>query len=250
MLCSEFTTLIDSYLAGDIPEEQREEFELHYFECDGCFVQLKAAERLQSKEVPIAVALPERSETRRSLFGFLGEWVSWKPVMAMASIVVVAFLSVLMLRDSGQLEQLKAIAAFSPPPYVSSETRGTRFQADTDRTFHEAMEFYQEKDYSRALTLLDSITRDSQARNPQFVFYRGICLFSLDRVKEAVAAFDVIISDMNPSYYDEALYYKAIALVHLGKTRKALELLGVLSEMYSPLSNRAREMTREIKTRL
>lgn len=250
MKCGEFTALIDGYLAGAVPEEQQEAFELHYFECDGCFAQLKAAERLHSKEVPIAVAMRDSGRAARPLFGFLGDLLAPKPVMAMATVLVVALVSVLMLQQSGDLAQLKEIATFSPPPYVSIETRTNGAQTNVDRTFHEAMTFYRNKDYRRALALLEGLTQNARAHNPQFTFYKGICLFALDRVKESIAAFDVIIGNMNPSYYDEALYYKSIALVHLGKTGKALELLRILSDMYSPLSHRAKKMIEDISARL
>lgn len=252
MKCGEFTELIDSYLTGQIPENQREAFELHYFECDGCFVELKTVERLQSREVPIAVAVTDRGRAARPLFGFLGDWLAWKPVMAAASMLMVALVSFLVVQQSGagQLEELKEIAAFSPPPYILSETRGNEVLTKGDRTFFTAMSYYRNKDYGRALELLEDITRDPQNRNPQFTFYKGICLFSLDRIEDSIAAFDVIIGDMNPSYYDEALYYKSIALVHLGQSDKALELLRILSEMFSPLSRRAKKMITEITARI
>jgi hypothetical protein len=50
MTCKEFASLTDIYLRASLSEEQQEAFELHYFECDGCFARLKAVERLHKHQ--------------------------------------------------------------------------------------------------------------------------------------------------------------------------------------------------------
>ena len=54
---------------------------------------------------------------------------------------------------------------------------------------------------------------------------------------------------MNPSYYDEAIYYKGIALLRLNKKKQALEQFNNLASMFSPYSKKARVLIGKINRR-
>ena len=51
---------------------------------------------------------------------------------------------------------------------------------------------------------------------------------------------------MNASYYDEAIYYKAIALLRMNKKNKALEQLKHLAGMFSPYASEANTLIEKI----
>jgi hypothetical protein len=51
---------------------------------------------------------------------------------------------------------------------------------------------------------------------------------------------------MNPSYYDEAIYYKAIALLRTNKKDKALEQLKHLAGMFSPYASDAKALIEKV----
>jgi hypothetical protein len=68
-----------------------------------------------------------------------------------------------------------------------------------------------------------------------------------DEINNAVKEFDIIIANMNPSYYDEAIYYKAIALLRMNKKEDALEQLNHLAGMFSPYAPRARALMEKVK---
>jgi tetratricopeptide (TPR) repeat protein len=229
MTCKEFACLVDRYLCGELTADTQETFELHYFECDDCFTRLKIAERLLAKEVPMVV------ESRRPVF--LGSMLwTWKPFLAAATVLFVVFSSILLLRHSSRMRVLYGISAFSPPVYLTSETRGP----ETDEIVARAMVFYNRGDYSQALALLKGIANPAQ--NHQVVFFKGVCFLLTDALKKSVREFDVIIEAMNPSYYDEAIYYKAIALLRLNKKQEALEQLNHLAGMFSPYAARAKAL--------
>ena len=233
MTCKEFACLIDRYLCGKLPAETQEAFELHYFECDGCFTRLKVAERLLSKEVPMAV------ESREPVFTGAMLW-TWKPVLAAAAVLFVVFSSILVLRHSSRMRVLYELSAFSPPVYLTSETRGR----ENDEIVTRAMVFYNRGDYSQALAMLNGIPNPE--RNPRVVFFKGICFLLTDALKKAVSEFDILIGTMNPSYYDEAIYYKAIGLLRLNKKQEALEQLNHLAGMFSPYAPRAKALLAKI----
>jgi len=241
MNCKEFTSLIDSYMQGNLSEneEKQEAFERHFFECDLCFAQLKAVERLYSKEIPITVKIGSREA--KPLSGF--SWADkWKPALAFASVLVLVLTAVLVsiIDHSNRLKLLYRISDFPPPGYIQGETR----DPGTDGVFTEAMGHYNRKEYSRALKILKEI--QDPVQNPQVIFFKGICFLLTDQLKESIKEFDLIIEDMNPSYYDEAIYYKATALLRLDKKEKALEQLNHLAGMFSPYAPRARALINKI----
>lgn len=229
MACSEFTSLIDSYLKEDLPEEKRETFEAHFFECDACFDELKLHERLVSKEVPIVLKGKKPFWT----WGF-------KPVLVLTSLLIVAVSSVLIIDNYNQAKFLLEISDVEPPAYVQSETR----DALQNQTLSKAMTLYDNRQYAKALELLE--TTATKERNPQAVFFKGICRLQLNQPKTAIRHFDAIIEEMNPSYYDEAIFYKGIALLRLNKKNAALEQLKNVASMFSPHAPRAKEIIKKI----
>jgi tetratricopeptide (TPR) repeat protein len=235
MTCKEFASLTDSYLYENLSAEKQEAFELHYFECDGCFARLKAAERLHSKEVPIVVA------GKKPAFVWSELW-KWKPLLAAAAaLLVVVLSSIFVINHSKHMKLMYDISTFSPPVFMKSETRGP----ETSETFAEAMRYYNRGDYTLALEILKGIPTPS--RNTQVIFFKGICFLLVDELKNAIKELDIIIENMNPSYYDEAIYYKAITLLRMNKKDKALEQLNHLAGMFSPYATKARELIGRIK---
>lgn len=234
MTCKEFASLTDSYLYGSLSKEQQEAFELHYFECDGCFARLKAAERLHSKEVPIVAAV------KTPAFEWSELW-KWKPLLAAAAaLLVVVLLSTFVIQHSRHMKLIYDISTFSPPVYMKSEIRGP----GTPEPFAQAMQYYNQGDYTRALEILKHIPAPS--RNFQVIFFKGVCFLLVDELKNAVTELDIIIENMNASYYDEAIYHKAIALLRMNKKDKALEQLRHLSGMFSPYAPQAKELVEKV----
>jgi len=241
MKCEEYNNLISGYLARQLPDEQQEAFEMHYFQCDNCFAQLKVEERLLSKEIPVVLGQTT----------IMPSWLwplNWRPLAGMASLVLVVMVSVLFLNrgDSGQSQLLFQLADVSAPVYMTTETRDSAPALNpSGQRFQEAMQFYNQKRYSDALGMLNQVQPSDS--NPQVTFFKGICLLYSGAHSDAVTELDKIIQEMNPSYYDEAIYYKAIALIRQDKKAEALEQLKNLAEMFSPFSVRAKEMLDKIE---
>jgi hypothetical protein len=238
MTCKEFASLTDSYLHGNLQAEKQEAFELHYFECDGCFARLKAAERLHSKEVPIVAAV------KKPAFEWSELW-KLKPLLAAAAaLLVVVLSSIFVIQHSRHMKLIYDMSTFSPPVYMKSETRGPK----TNESFAEAMQYYNQGNYTQSLEMLKQIPTPS--RNPQIIFFKGVCFLLVDEPKNAVIELDIIIESMNASYYDEAIYYKAIALLRMNKKNKALEQLNHLASMFSPYAPKAKGLIEKINNTL
>lgn len=56
-------------------------------------------------------------------------------------------------------------------------------------------------------------------------FYLGLCFYHLKNYAKAVERFDECVHDLNNAFLQEAEYYKALALLELGKTEEAVALL-------------------------
>lgn len=226
----EFSKQIEQYLLGKLEDAAAEKFESHYFECDKCFLELKIHERLITKNVPIYL----NPATKRS-------W-SWlpKPVLTFGSLVLVATLFIFIFNTYRHNQELDELSSFTPPLYLKSEIRGT----GTDALFSKAMAAYSNKDYKSSLEHLKKINAEN---NPQILFFTGMNYLILKENRKAIELFDQIIDAMNPSYYDEAIYHKGIALIRLDKIDKALVEFQNLSQMYSPYAPQAKKMIQKIK---
>lgn len=227
MTCKEFTSKIDAYLRGELPETEQEHFEEHYFGCDACFITLKISERLQSKTIRI----PSAQKKRHLVF---------KPAFVLPLLTVLILTSSIMIFKSSKARFLYRISTFTPPAYVTSETRNL----DEGKYIKSAMGYYQTKDYTSALKILQEIP--DTPPNFQIVFFRGICYLLTDKLNDAIREFDTIIERMDPSYYDEAMYYKSIALLRDGKIRDAENNLKTLGDMFSPLASKAEHLLKKI----
>jgi hypothetical protein len=232
MTCSEFTNLVDGFLSGDIPEEKREAFEAHFFECDACFAELKIRERLYSKEIPIVTAGKEPALA----------WIRhWKPALVLSSFLILLISSWLVVDNYKQAKFLKEISSVPAPVYYSqSEMRNTA----QDEIFSNAMSLYNNKQYGDALKMLNA--GDIEPDNPKMLFFKGICSLETGDPRAAIKHFNVIIENMNPSYYDEAIFYKSIALLRLNKKKAALEQLNNLASMFSSYAQKAKDIIAQI----
>jgi len=255
MTCNKFALSIDSYLSKELPAEKAEEFEMHYFECDSCFARLKVEERLRSKEIPILLDRSRSVSPLQWLFG-------WKPAAAFAAVCLV-MVAVVVMKDNKDLSRILELTDVPAPIYITSEIRGrSGVQPNVPQggvphsgvhrsgevgTFDRAMSHYNKKEYADALRLLKTI--QDQKENTSVVFFRGVCFLFSGSLEQAVVQFDRIIAEMNPSYYDEAFYYKAVALLRLNKEKEALEQLRYLSQLYSPYAPKAEALIKKIEQR-
>jgi tetratricopeptide (TPR) repeat protein len=226
----EFRKHIDDYLLEKLDGTLAEAFEAHYFECDDCFLELKTHELLITKNVPIY--LEPSNKTVRS-------WLP-KPALTFASFFLVAVIVLFLFNSYRHNKKLEEISSFSPPIYLQNEIRGTQ----PEELFSRAMAAYTSKDYGASLGHLQNIR---ETNNPQVQFFTGMNYLLLKKNRKAIAFFDQIIDAMNPSYYDEAIYHKGIALVRLNKIEKALVEFQNLAQMHSPFASRAKKMIQKVK---
>ncbi len=233
MECTAFNNLIMPYLSDQLDEGDRELFEMHYFQCDVCYDNLRIAQHLHSGAVPV------RTDVKSRLFLF-------KPVFALSSIAALILLVIStfwLMNRSDQRAHLYQISEFSTPVYIKTELRGN-VRSDI---FEKAMVFYNDARYADALAELQKISSKSNV-NYKIVFFKGICHLMLNQLDSAENEFSAIIAAMDPSYFDEAIYYKGIVLLRSGEKTEAIDVLENLSsDKYSPLSRKALTLIERIR---
>jgi len=226
MDCKEFESLMVSYFEGKMPEEKRDKFEEHYFLCDDCYASLVLAENLYNRNVRIVT----RDQKSFSLF--------LKPVLIFASLVFVVFASLFLTDLNNQRGKLLEISGFSPPLYIKGENRGNSIP----HSFYNAMEYYMKGDYGKAYTIITSFDNG----NPQTWYFRGILALLNGNNEDALRNFNLIVSEMSPSYYDEAIYYRGICYLRMNRKKDAKKEFTILESMFSPLTGKAAEKLKRI----
>jgi CHAT domain-containing protein len=107
--------LVSRYIAGKLPEEEAEAFEAHYFGCERCWSEVRAATEVRAAmEKPAGapvVPLAERREGRRRRAAFSG-----RTLALAATLLIGAFAAVLVLRGSGGGSGMAALARASKGP--------------------------------------------------------------------------------------------------------------------------------------
>jgi len=239
MKCNEFHDLIEAYLQETIDEAQREGFEEHFFHCRKCFLGLKINETLQNKEVPISV------EEKPSLFTFK----VLKPILVMSSLFLIILFSVLLVQRGQQARRLQELAVFELPLYHQGELRGfPESGAVLENEFSQAMRLFQARDFRSARGILEQ-PGFAAAAYPKVEFFRAICYLEENEAAKAGEILDAIIREMDPAYFDEAIYYKGFVLLRLGKLPEARAQFEKLAAMLSPMAGKARAMVQKIDER-
>jgi tetratricopeptide (TPR) repeat protein len=235
----EFRSLIDAYLKETIDEPRREQFEEHFFQCRKCFLGLKINETLQNREVNIPVEERPRRFALRVL----------RPALATAALFLLVLTSVLLLRRDRQSQRLDELSRFDLPLYHQGEMRGGEGSGPLlEQEFSLAMRSFQERDFRSALEILDRPSFTA-AGSPKYDFFRAISLLGAGEAERAGEILDGIIRDMDPAYFDEAIYYKGFVLLRQGERRQALAQFEKLANMLSPMAAKARIMVGKINQR-
>jgi hypothetical protein len=235
MKCRECRRLMDRYLQGGLIEPQQEEFELHYIGCNSCFSELHIREKLSSKEMRISAREPIKS--------FL-----WRPLIVFSSLFLIIGATLFTVLQQ-RIRFYDRLSRFEPPIFISSQTRN--IQPDglgIEEKFDQAMVYYNQKKFHNALAILQPLRPDRIAY-PKLAFFTGICYLLEEAPVDSIIMFDSIIRTMDPAYFDEAIYYKGIALLRMRKKTEAINQFRNLAGMFSPVSHRAREMIEKISGR-
>jgi tetratricopeptide (TPR) repeat protein len=263
--------VLERYLLERLTEQERDEFEKHYFECGPCFVQLQTAltlqEELRSKPL---VAIPAgRPLFRRAwawapalvvvvLLFAVGIWwykaeiyQSWRQASSSASSNSsgTPAAGALISGDQSQTSSpatptLEQLARVKAPSYSGIILRGAENEAQ--ETFRKAMLSYTRGDYAKAIPGLQAATKAS-SETAKFSFYLGACYLLTGQTDDAIESFRRTIALDDAAYSEPAHFYLAKAYLAKKVVPAAEEELQTTVQLRGSKAAEAAEILRQLR---
>jgi TolA-binding protein len=226
-----------AYLRGDLPEEERDVFERHVFECADCFERLQVVRGLQAvlrQDAPQAApgTRPGRAIRRPPATG----WLAWA-----AGAAFVAVGAAMVLRNLGtpvplpspgptaaptasasavgpadapspsEQVPLDVLARVEPPPYAPLTVRGGD---PGEAAFARAMDAYVRGDYAAAAGGLRAALKEDPG-SVEARFYLGVSELLAGRPDEAIRQLGRVAQGEDEAFAEAARYY--LAKAHLAR---------------------------------
>jgi len=207
--CQEFEdrAFVERYLMNRLSPADQEEFEAHFLTCEWCQQSIELGKAIRAT-LPTVKAVP----ARRS-------WVTFGAGLGLAAAAGLA--AVLLLpstRPSAEVTRLGAVG--QAPLYLGVPVRADQ-PASADSLFGKAMAAYASEDYSEAAPALRAALRAGVDSAPAEFFLAASLLMSGDP-EEAETGFGRVIALGDTPYRPEAHFYRAKALLRLGRVADAL----------------------------
>ncbi len=208
MKCSDVEQgeVAERYVRGELAEEQRDPFEMHFFDCPRCFDEVRMLQALRSE---LGTA-PTRAPSA----------LKWRLALGSAAALVLAVLGTLWW-SGRQPSDLSELARVEPAPYEE-----VRLRSATDpsaEAFRVAMRHYLDGDYRMAIRGLEAAEQENPGAAHVRFFLGVSCLLAgeneraIDRLRQ--------VSESDSPFAQEAGYYLAKALIAKGDSDRAREAL-------------------------
>ncbi len=199
-----------------------EEARLHLVSCNRCYQRL---------QVLLALEKIRKGPERVSLRGTRIE------LIAAGALLVVALAGIVRFNPS-VVEQPSALATSQPYSLFPLQVRAGQDPDENLRS--QALRAYQAGDFQVASDLFAQLPA-----GPEVSFFRGVCLYLLNRPRPALEMF-VQASD-SPIWQPPADWFRANALLRLGEVEEARSILEGLSAGVSDYRSRARQLLSRLR---
>lgn len=218
---------IESYLDGSMPAEARVLFEKELSENPGLKQQaedirwlltnVEASALLEKldefhKEIPDVEEKPAVSKKETKTIS-IKKFIYWT---ATAAVFVFGFFWA--VQNSSTPEKLFA-KHFTPDPGLP-----TTMSSVTEYNFYEGMVDYKQKNYQTALEKWEPILKE-KPENDTLNYFIGVTHLVLGDAQKALEYMDYPLESENSIFKEDAVYYKALALLKNDEKTKALALL-------------------------
>ena len=241
-------------MSGHLPEQEREEFEEHYFSCEQCAGAVVALQAARAAALEPSNSLEQR---RRS-----NPWL-W-PSMAIAAAIVIALVvgsramrqppaarvqtpSPAARGGSPRSPALTELARMEPPRYAPPTLRDAA--TTEEKRFRAAMKPYQAGDYATAAGALRAVSaadpRDFNAR-----FFLGATYLLTGDTAQGIDELNRVVGagDASP-YVEEARFLLAKAYLREGEVTAARTELQAVAHMRGDFRANAETLLRELDQR-
>lgn len=220
--------VVERYVAGRLNETDTELFQDHLLVCGRCQAEVRLA-------VGIRAALSEAKAPRRTL----------RFLTAAGALAIAAGLVALMIARRGPESYLIELGAVAQPPiYLGVPVRESG--AESDSLFTAAMSSYGAGGFREAEELLRRVVALDEDALPAH-FFLGAVLLELGRPADAEPQFEWVTRQGETPYTQEAHYYRAKALLRLGRGTEALDALGLAASPGGELGQTAAALADSVR---
>lgn len=206
----------EQYAARSMAVEDAEAFEDHFVTCAACQDEVRFASAIVSGLPNAHVGTPLPARSRRA-------WL-W----GVGGVALAAGLATLMIFPpvSSRREFVALGDVREPPVYLGIPVRGAGAQPDS--LFEAAMDSYAKRHYSAAVEGLRAALAAGKDAVPAQFFLAASLLLD-NQAREAIDAFERVIRKGETPYRAEARYYRAKALLRMGRAADAQAELAPLT---------------------
>jgi tetratricopeptide (TPR) repeat protein len=233
--------VIERYASGRLPAPETAVFEEHLLTCDQCQAELMLA-------VAVREALPEAESEGTDEEPAVPRRLPWMRIAAGLTLAAAATVALLMIPSDRVSDEIAGLGRVTQPPvYLGVPVR--QAPARPDSAFGAAMSAYALGDYTDAVTGLEDALASGAGPVPA-EFFRGASLLMLDRPADAELAFSAIIEAGESPYLGEAHYYRAKALLSLGRVDEAQRELRAAMSADSDIAKSATALADSLEARM
>ncbi len=216
LTCDEESRRVNAerYATGRMSAVEAAAFEDHFVTCAECQSEVRLASAIAT-----GLAQTPRSESgsRRRI------WI-W----AATGLALAAALALMVVPRRGARSEIAVLGAVSEPPsYLGIQVRGAGAPADS--VFEAAMDSYAKGQYGKAAARLRAVLATGRDSVPAQFFLAASLLFD-NKPSEAADVFQRVIALGDTPYLAEARYYRAKALLRLGRPADAQAELSRLTD--------------------
>lgn len=205
----------ERYVARRMATQEAEAFEDHFVTCADCQREVRFASAIIAGLPRANVARPSAKAARRLWIG--------------GGLAIAAGLATLMILRSEPRSELVALGGVrEPPTYLGIPVRSA--DAPQDSLFEAAMGPYGRRRYAAAAAGLRAALAAGEDSMPAQFFLAASLLLD-NRATEAVDEFQRVLSHGETPYRAEARYYRAKALLRLGRRADAQAELARLTSV-------------------
>lgn len=154
------------------------------------------------------------------------EVLSESEVKSVERVVVAKQISTKGSRTPGATAPSAASNSYIMQEEISGNMQNLKKKEST--SLNSPLELYQNKKYAEALNGFDAMIQQ-KSTDESALFYKGMCLYHLQRFSEASAVLEVVGKNRKLSYSDEALYHAALSFEKSGDLTSAGNILETLA---------------------
>ncbi len=231
---SDYSELIDKYLAGGMSENERKGFEqelsvspeLQKMVNDTKLIKKAIIaverERILTEVQKVAKEFNNGTNVERGIAVSKTRKMLIRNLSIAASIVILVSVGIVSLIKNNTSSYITEYT-----PYVGYEklsARGdTRSEDDPVEVLNNAWELYNSKKYKRSLKRIESVT-DPGYFEADFLFLKGLCLIEGQKYKDAIEALSVA-ANSRFRYTGDAQWYLGLTYLEIGEKEKAQTVL-------------------------